>query len=247
MQETLSRFRPMDLGDILNTTFNLYRDNFMLFAGIVAVIVVPQAILEALLAISHSTLFVLLLALVSVAAPFLEVGALAEAVAARYLGRSITIREAFESIGWPTFLVLVGASLLAGICVLVGLVLLVIPGIYIGVRLTLVAQAAVLERRGVTDSLARSWNLVEGNWWRVFGIVLVVSILVAVLETLVSRIVGVAAGDIVGNGLGTAIVGIVFQPIQAIALTLLYFDLRIRKEGTVESGGSPQLDPVTRP
>src|SRR5947209_12392225 len=111
MQETMSRFRPMDLGDILNTTFNLYRENFQLFAGICAVIVIPQAILVAAFAASHSAIFVLLGALLSLVVPFLLTGALAQAVSARYLGRAMTISGAYEALGTGTILTLVGVSL----------------------------------------------------------------------------------------------------------------------------------------
>jgi hypothetical protein len=238
MQETMSRFQPMNLGDILNTTFNLYRDNFALFAGICAVIVIPQAILLSALAASHSLLFALLTALVSLAVPFLLTGALAQAVSARYLGRSMTIAQAYEALGSGTILTLVGVSFLGAILVIIGFIVFIIPGIYIAVRFTVAAQAAVLERQGVTDSLRRSWSLVDGNWWRVFGIVIVVTILVGLLEALVGRVVGTVAGDVLGTGLSTAVVGILIQPIQAIALTLLYYDLRIRKEGGTVPGGS---------
>jgi hypothetical protein len=238
MQETMSRFQPMNLGDILNTTFNMYRENFPLFAGICAVIVIPQAILVSLFAISHNALFVLLGLLVSLAVPFLLTGALAQAVSARYLGRPMTVAQAYQALGTGTILTLIGVSFLSAILVLIGLILVVIPGIYVAVRFTVASQAAVLERQGVTDSLRRSWNLVEGNWWRVFGIVIVVTILVGVLETIAGRVVGAIAGDVLGTGLSTAVVGILIQPIQAIALTLLYYDLRIRKEGGTTPGTS---------
>lgn len=231
MQETMSRFQPMDLGEILNTTFNLYRDNFTLFAGICAVIVVPEAVLLSLFAVSHSTIFVLLAALVSLTVPFLLTGALAQAVSARYLGRPMTIAQAYQALGSGTILTLVAVSFLSGILVLIGLILVVIPGIYLAVRFTVASQAAVLEREGVTDSLRRSWRLVEGKWWHVFGIVVVVSILVGVLERLAGSLGSSIAGDVLGTGLSTAIVGILIQPIQAIALTLLFYDLRIRQEG----------------
>jgi hypothetical protein len=238
MQETMSRFQPMNLGDILNTTFNLYRENFVLFAGICAVIVIPEAILVAAFALSKSILFALLAGLLSLAVPFLLTGALAQAVSARYLGRPMTIAEAYESLGTGTVLRLVGVSFLGALLVLVGVIFFIIPGIYIGVRFVVAAQATVLERQSVTDSLRRSWNLVEGNWWRVFGIVLVVAILVILLEALVSRLVGTVVGTALGTGLSTVVVGTVIQPIQSIALTLLYYDLRIRKEGGTAPRGS---------
>jgi hypothetical protein len=231
MQETMSRFQPMNLGDILNTTFNMYRDNFTLFAGICAVIVVPQAILVSAFSASHNALFGLLGGLLSIAVSFLLTGALAQAVSARYLGRPMTISQAYEALGTVTILTLVGVAFLSAILILIGFIVFIIPGIYIAVRFTLASQAAVLERRSVTDSLRRSWNLVEGNWWRVLGIIAAVDLLVGVLEIIAGRLVGAVAGNVLGTGLSILVVGILIQPIQASALTLLYYDLRIRKEG----------------
>jgi hypothetical protein len=167
---------------------------------------------------------------------------MAEAVSARYLGQPMTISGAYEALGSNTLMVLIGASLLAAVATAIGFVLLIIPGIYIGVRLAFVSQAVVLERRGATDSLSRSWNLVAGNWWRVFGIVLVVSILVSVLEAIVGNILGAGMNHALGSGIAAAIVGTLIQPIQGIALTLLYYDLRIRKEGA-----GLQQEPVLTP
>ena len=238
MQETMSRFQPMNLGDILNTTFNLYRENFPLFAGICAVIVIPQAILVSAISGSHNAGLGLLGFLISIAVSFLVTGALAQAVSARYLGRPMSISQAYEALGAGTVLTLVGVAFLSAILIGIGFILIVIPGVYIAVRFTLAPQAAVLERQGVTDSLRRSWNLVEGNWWRVFGIVAAVYVLVGLLELLASGLVGAVVGNVLGTGLSIVVVGVLIQPIQAIALTLLYYDLRIRKEGGKTPGTS---------
>ena len=230
MQETIARFRPMNLGDILNTTFNMYQANFALFAGICAVIVIPQAVLLSALSLSHSGLLGALSILVSIAVSFLVTGAVAQALSARYLGKPMTVTQAYDLLGMRTVLTLVGVAFLSAILIFVGFIFIIVPGVYIAVRFTFASQAAVLERHSVTDSLRRSWSLVEGNWWRVFGIVAAVDLLVLFLEFLVSGLVGAIVGSALGTGLSVAVIGILLQPIQAMALTLLYYDLRIRKE-----------------
>ena len=50
-----------------------------------------------------------------------------------------------------------------------GCLLLVIPGIYVGVQLAASIPALVVEGRRGRSALARSWRLVEGQWWHAFG------------------------------------------------------------------------------
>ena len=58
-----------------------------------------------------------------------------------------------------------------------GFIALIIPGIYISVRLCVVAPAVVVEGHRGMDAMRRSWDLVKDNWWRVLGILLVVGII----------------------------------------------------------------------
>ncbi len=236
MSDALSQVRPMSLGDILNTTFNLYREHFKLFAGIAALVIVPEAVIAPGLILSGNYLSFVLVELLSLFASMLVTGAMAEAVSAYYSGRPLGIRRAYRDLGQGTLLTLLGVALASALLVVVGLAFLVIPGIYVAVRLVVSTPAAVVEKGDVRESLRRSWNLVEGDWWRVFGVVLVVTILVGTLVLILERILGTFTADALGLGLSTAVVGILVQPIQSIALVLLYFDLRARKEGGIVAG-----------
>ena len=69
---------------------------------------------------------------------------------------------------------LVFANILLVLIVLLGMPLLVLPGIYWGVRLAFALCAIVLEDKGVTEGLGYSWNLVKGRWWGVFWALLMV-------------------------------------------------------------------------
>lgn len=227
----------MDLGDLLDTTFALYRVNFALFAGIVATITIPVTVLNLILSLFLSpaagTVMDNLLSLIF---NVLSEGALALAVSRRYLGQQISIEQAYGAIGWGTFGVLLLASLLYGLAVVFGLIFLVVPGIYLAVRFLFVSQAVVIERTSIGEAFSRSGMLVRGSWWRVFGIFIVLTILVGVFTAAGSGIAQAVAhiGGAGDQALGTvisAIVRILIAPIQLTALTLLYYDLRIRKEG----------------
>ena len=124
---------------------------------------------------------------------------------------------------------------------LVGSVILMI--IVIGIPLfffllviwSFATHAVVIENRGVFNALGRSRELVRGNWWRVFGIGLVFMLIVfavVLLIVLVSIIIDLLfnPGPLAYSILG-GVVGALLSPVYYIASTLLYIDLRVRKEG----------------
>src|SRR6266702_2784045 len=128
---------------------------------------------------------------------------------------------------------------------LIGFVLLVLPGlavfgaaVYLLVRWSLVVAAMMAEDIGPIRGLGRSWNLVSGSWWRTFGILLIVTILQLIITYGLFILFGVVAalfstGDFQAAlvQVGGTLLSAVVSPITTIAVTLLYFDLRVRKEG----------------
>ncbi len=166
-------------------------------------------------------------------------GALIESVSESYLGTEITVGQAYRFV-WPKFLNLIGAGILVALVVHMGLLLLVVPGIIFALWYALTTPAIVVENLKVIEGMSRSKALASGN----LGKILSVGFLVIVI----SWVVGIPFG-IAGNFLGrilffnnillmtfiyqlTAVVGqILIVPIGAIAYILLYYDLRIRKEG----------------
>jgi hypothetical protein len=69
---------------------------------------------------------------------------------------------------------LLGLSIISGIGILVGLILLVLPGAYLLVRWSAAVPALIAEEAGIFDSLERSATAVEGRFWHVFAAILVV-------------------------------------------------------------------------
>jgi len=181
----------------------------------------------------------------------ISIGAVYRAVTDVALGRPATIGSVLrETLArYLPLLGLVGLGILIFIgwiiAEIIGFVLLVLPGlavfcaaIYLAVRWTLTVAAMMAEDIGPIRGLGRSWNLVSGSWWRTLGILLIVGILQTIISYGLFILFGVIAalfstGDFqaavvqVGGTLLTALV----SPITTIAITLLYFDLRVRNEG----------------
>ncbi len=128
--------------------------------------------------------------------------------------------------------------------VLLGLAALC-AGVVVGVRLCVAVPAVVLEGRSPFEAIRRSWALTEGQAGRSFGLVLVMVIIEGLASVLVGLLVTAAARGLGGTGqpagaalsdIGSLVIAVLVEPLLVMALALLYFDLRVRKEqfGTEE-------------
>ncbi len=261
-------FRERDLGGIIDELFKVYRKNFWSFIGIVAAAEIPLLLMGALLSWYASTsplegtgertlvsLLTVVLVIASILAGLLMTVAVVYAVAGHYLGKRIEIGQAYQfTLGRLGSLV--GAAFLSGLAVVaMAITLIGIPAaIYFGITWAFIVPAVVLERCGATKALSRSSFWVKGSWWRVLGILIVLWLMGAILGGLASGIVSWIVGSIV-EGAGASqdlidrvsnfaagLVGIIFTPMVLIGTTLLYFDLRIRKEGYSLQGMAQELE-----
>jgi polyferredoxin len=124
------------------------------------------------------------------------------------------------------------AVTLAAIGSALGLVLLIAPGVYLWARWFLSPQAVVAENLGPLEGLKRSADLVRGQWWRIFGIAFVISLIAALLAAALGFSLQ-AAGWTIENGLlvllGQVISDAIALSFAALAGTLLFFDARARR------------------
>lgn len=118
---------------------------------------------------------------------------------------------------------------------------LVVAVIYLWVKLMFVTAVVAVEGTSAVAGITRSWNLVSNEWWRCFGTYFLLGLVTLIIMYAVSYPVSAVAMFAVGTAnlaLGQAISGavtmvanMVIQPILIVALVLLYYDLRVRKEG----------------
>lgn len=113
--------------------------------------------------------------------------------------------------------------------------------LYVYVRLLVMVPAVVVENLGPVQAWRRSWKLVEGQWWRTFGMLLLLGLLGLVISLGPAFMLGGIAGYMsnsinstavsVVTALVTIVVTLIYTPLELTARTLYYFDLRVRKEG----------------
>jgi hypothetical protein len=237
--------RPMGVGEILRAAFRLYQRHWRTLLAIAAVVVVPVTLLQYLLGsqvrsqsqvtngvvVSTPSWAVGISGLVAAVAGVLMylvlTGAITRAVAAEVAGQDPGLEQSYR-FGFYRLGSVLLVSVLVGLATLAGLILLVIPGIYIGVRLAVSIEALVVEGRRGTGSMGRSWELVGGHWWHAFGTLLVVGLLTGLVNTLITAPFG--ATSWVAQAVVAAVATTITLPYGALVGVLLYLDLRARKE-----------------
>jgi hypothetical protein len=136
--------------------------------------------------------------------------------------------------GLDAFAPIFFAILLAALGIALGLLLFIVPGVFLAVRWYFVPQAVVLEDTRGPASLAASGRVVEGFWWRTLGI-LVAANLAATLPGLIFVIpfeaIASSTDRAVWSLVGEMGAQTVMTPFLALISTLLYFDLRSRRAG----------------
>jgi hypothetical protein len=153
--------------------------------------------------------------------------ALVRGAALATVGEPIDVEASYQY-GFRRFGSVFWISLLVGIIVAIGFILLIVPGIIFLTMLAVAIPALIVENRRGTDALSRSWNLVKGHFWHVLGTIVVAAIITGVIGS----IFGLLGGSnwflqwIFGS-IGT----IITAPYSALVAILLYVDLRARTEG----------------
>lgn len=225
--------RAMSFAEILDTGFRLVRNHFALLAGIGLVLYGPLAIMQELIGSGRpeemgpgTVIAAIALALLIVALSPIAQGAMTLAIGDAYRGRSMTIGAAYR-VSSRRALALTGTFLLMGLGVMVGLLLLVIPGIYLALAWMLAMQIVMLEGIAGSSALARSRELLRDHMMRAFGIFIVAAIVGGVISTVLQLLV--SAIPIV-RSVASAIAQSVTMAFYTGVGVVLYFDLRCRKE-----------------
>lgn len=148
------------------------------------------------------------------------------------LGRPAVLGEVLAELK-PRLLPLLGLTVLYTFIVSIATVFFLVPGVWLYVLFGLAAPALVLERSGIGSAFRRSRLLVQGNWWRVFGVLLLTLIVTVLVKGIVELPFGLSLGlnSDVARYLGQVVSSTVVTPFAAGASALLYIDQRMRREG----------------
>lgn len=119
---------------------------------------------------------------------------------------------------------LLGASILYGVGVVVGFVLLIVPGLIAVARWALIVPLVVIERLGVGEAFSRSSRLVKGRTGGVLVLVIVANLITGI-SALAIRIAFGFLPDFAAVWVGGTIASAIAVPYEAHVLTVLYYRL----------------------
>jgi hydrogenase-4 membrane subunit HyfE len=256
--------RPLGVGEVLDTALAVYRRHAIPLWKIVSVVVALPSAMGGALAVavrqvSESDsqsgallLLELLFLAVALIASSLATAATYRLVADAYLGRVVD-PDASLKFGLQRWTSVLWVTVLSGLGVIAASILLLIPGLYLYVAWAVAIPVLLAENARGRKALRRSRALVRGRFWGCAGVI-VLSTLLALIVTIVIRYGIALIVDSSGNdtilfleqGVSTLIANTLVLPFQVAVTTVLYIDLRVRKEGfdiqlmthTLEPGGA---------
>lgn len=242
------------LGALLDETFAIYGRHLKRLIWIAALVQGPTILFSTVVleiwGVNATTLAIT--TPISALASVIVYAAAIFAVGQQYLAGEIDVRRCYRRAFWRarslalmtliiigpilmllSILMFKGDSLLAALAVL-----MVFPLIVVGVYWSVAVQAVVVEGYRAVGALRRSYGLIAGSWWRVFGIsavlLLVVtglSIMITVPFAVISAVLEPAQTLVISaRFLADLAVSIAVPLVLFIFGTLLYYDLRVRKE-----------------
>jgi hypothetical protein len=224
---------PFSSGGVIGRAFSVWFRNLPAFAAVTLAVHLPVLVLAALAPVNPAPAWAFADRVVSGLAGLVVTGALTYGVLQSLDGRRVgfadLFRTGFRKMGW-VFLV----SFAVGLWVMLGTLLLVVPGIvwYCGLY-TAVPAVVVEEDLGVSGALSRSRELTKGNRYEIFAVALVTVVATiggAVIAGVVVGFVGSFLPQPVAAVLLAAVIAVV-SSIAACASAVAYHDLRVAKEG----------------
>jgi hypothetical protein len=167
----------------------------------------------------------------SIAINAVFLGAMTRVVADIYLQRQASVKDCFQ-LGARHAFTMMGAIVLACVACTLGMLLLIIPGIYLSVMLCVIKPAVIIEGLGVFGSLKRSFDLVSGRWYYVFCTFFILIIMTYALQLIWNTIFDIGNNDLYSlwGNIVASIPAVVVVPMWACITTITYINLRVEKE-----------------
>ena len=220
------------LTGVLAEAWGLYRRFAAHFLAIAFVLYFLAAVIVVLLTMTAGATGYFLAAIVEFVAAFLVQAAMIKAVQDVRDGQANLSMDATISAAARFLLPVIGASILAGIGIGIGLVLLVIPGLILMTYWSLIVPSIVAGESGVMASFGKSWRAISGHFWQAFGTYVLV-FLIWIAFNIVLGLALLVVPAALRNFLSTVIAGTLLAPFYALVVTLVYYRLSEAHAGAV--------------
>jgi len=249
-----------DVGRVINRTFGAIKNNFVSFflasllimglpvflLGILPIFMGMEGMMDGD-QISDAYLSNIMVTaaigfVVMMAGSVILQGALIFGAVEDFNGRKASFGECI-GVALKYFFPLLGLGILLGLGTLLGMLVFLIPGLILALGWTIAAPILIVEREGVTDSIARSWDLSKGyKRWILLLVfmMMVVSFILGIIQSTFSLMLGDPTEVLMTGGTPTyhfvnsvfsAIVQTITSMISATGVAAIYYEIRQIKEG----------------
>lgn len=254
--------RPLGFGETLDAGFKLLRLHFKELAIIVLLVMIPLEVLNLFITTSVTDSYEVVpiwdsdtgetysdegtyiagqIAIFGLTLLFWTFATVAvfRVAAEAYRGRPAGVRDSLmyalkrsRQIGWTSLLLILGIG--------IGLVLCVLPGVWLWALWSVALPALLVEGVSGTKALGRSQQLVKDRWWATFGRLFAVVVIALVIDLLVSTAIeavlmapldSTSLAAMVAESAAAMVGTVISTPLISAVIVIVYFDLRVRKEG----------------
>jgi Membrane domain of glycerophosphoryl diester phosphodiesterase len=219
------------VGHVFSESTAVLSRHFLMFFVVALVAALPRALLEAagddIGALAAGRILIgLFLAII--------LGTLAQAVLVYgafqdMRGRPVNLADCLK-VGLGRFFPIIGLAICMSIGIMIGFLLLVVPGIILAVMWFVATPACVVEQLGPMSAMGRSSELTKGHRWKIFGMLLLVVVGAGIVTVIIGALLGLTGSPVLVV-LGTLAWNGVWGAFYAIFGVVTYHDLRVAKEG----------------
>lgn len=211
------------VGEVVNEAFDTYSKNIGALIGGSLIVFVVVGVVAGLLQNSGGLVGNLLAAIVRLVGYAIYVGFVVRLVQdVRDGRRDQSVGDLFEA-AMPSILNLIVFGIVFGILVGIGFFLLIVPGLILATFWAVAAPALVVENLGPFEAFGRSWRLVRGDAWTVFGVLVIVFVIVFLIGFVLALI-----ANPIGSGamiVAAVISTVLTAPVYALTASVMYYDL----------------------
>jgi hypothetical protein len=232
------------IGSVVSRTFSVLTRNLGTFLIASAVVMIPVIAINLyvgtpnyfLAGRANGFLFGALAAIIPVVCTYLLQATLVQGTIADLNGERPDLGRALST-GFRLLLPVAAIAILGTLGTTLGMVLLIVPGMILGVGWSVAVPVKVVERTGIKDSFGRSWDLTKGYRWKIFGLILMFVLIIFLLSFIVNMVSGLSVMNTVSvlNNRPYILLqwlqSVITALLMAVGVTVIYYELRTVKEG----------------